>query len=503
MEISDALPIQFWPFIKRLSSGMQTLRVLFWDTNPPIGLASPESTNLIYGPNYAELNTPTTFNELQNKAGMTDVCYFGPKDFADDIIIQFTAAPGGVYVFHMIRDDWHAFIFNQSIPEISSGLYQVTVSGSAQSKDAWGKYQFSICSPVNLATANILDAIGAGDWVNQSDGGTDWTVGAGSAAVILTDLAPNSNRLLTTFAATNVDKTHVFNIAGTVNGTQGEDGQGYVLLKFYNGGTEVEGMRRRCQIIFNRNHNSSYSSVTNFSFKIVIPDATQYQVDSIAVSAHLTFVDAVAGSGFTVTLSTATASIYESNGLVYQKSDHYNCFWGEWDELEQGGYYGYVYGDQRLTPVARQTKSTVLIKYQNTDEFAGLDFSSSPGPEMYLRIPGRFIHESFPTEEEVHELSNNEFLQVWSEQTRKIMLEVSHVPYYVHKKIQLALACDYVNVGAVEHISFPENDAAGDNAGVDVVRRDPYTINEGDKRYPMKTATVLLTDKETISRNLI
>lgn len=492
MEISDALPIQFWPFIKRITSGVQTLRVLFWDEF---------STNLIYGPNYGEWNTPTTFNELQNRPGMTDAFYIGPKDFADDIIIQFRAAPGGVYVFHMIREDWHAFIFNQSIPEISSGLYQVTVSGSAQAKDAWGRYQFSICSPVNLATANILSAIGAA-WTNQSDGGENWTVGAGSAAVILTDVSANSNRLLTTFTDTDVDKTYVFNISGTVSGTPGEDGQGYILLKFYHDGAEVEGLRRRCPIIFNRNQNHTYSSVTNFSFKIVIPDLTLYQVDAIAVSSHLTYVD-TAGSGFIVTLSTGTASKYESNGLVYQKSDHYDCYWGEWDEMEQGGYYGHIYGNQRLTPTARQTKSTVLIKYQNTDEFAGLDFSSSPGPEMYLRVPGRFVHESFPTEQEVHELSSNEFVQVWSEQTRKVMLEVSHVPYYMHNKILLALSCDYVNVGAIEHVAYPENDAAGDNAGVDVVRRDVYNINDGDKRYPLKTATVLLTDKESISRNLI
>lgn len=496
MEISDALPIQFWPFIKRITSGIQSLRVLFWDH------FTYTNNNLIYGPNYAEWNTPTTFNELQNKPGMTDVCYYNPKDFADDIIVQFRAAPGGVYVLNMIRDDWHAFIFNQSIPEISSGLFQVTVAGSAQAKDAWGKYQFSICSPSNLATSNILPTISALNWTNQSDGGEDWNVSPGSASVTLTDVDDDSNRLMASFTDTDVDKVHVFNISGTC-AIGGEDAQGYVLLKFYLNGVEVEPLRRRCIIVFNKNLNSQYSSTTNFSFKIVIPDLTLYQVDQVAISAHQTFVNAPTGSGFTVTLSTATASVYEPNALVYQKSDHYDCFWGEWDELEQGGYYGHVYGNQPLTPAARQTRSTVLIKYQNTDEFAGLDFSSSPGPEMYLRIPGRFIHESYPREEESMKLSSNEFLTLWSEQTRKVLLEVSHVPYYMHKKIQLALSCDFVNVGATEHISYPENDAAGQNAGVNIVARDAYQINEGDKRYPLKTASILLTDKETISRNLI
>lgn len=134
-----------------------------------------------------------------------------------------------------------------------------------------------------------------------------------------------------------------------------------------------------------------------------------------------------------------------------------------------------------------QSNCTKLITYSNDSNVFDIDYESgSPSAEFSIRLPLRFFHESYPQEEEVHALSTDEWLTLWSRLERKKLLEVGFVPYFMHKKLQMILMHDNISID-----------------GEQWVRRDPYQIEEGRMRYPLKKATVLLTDKNTIERNLI
>jgi hypothetical protein len=130
---------------------------------------------------------------------------------------------------------------------------------------------------------------------------------------------------------------------------------------------------------------------------------------------------------------------------------------------------------------------TVLIKYSNHRNYAGLNYSDiSPDPEFNLRIPAIFIQDDFPQTDEVLQLSNSRMIQLNSEITSKWLLQVKQVPMYMHKKILIALTHQYVSIN-----------------GLSVVKNDAYEILKGNPRYPLKQATCLLTEKEDIQRNIL
>lgn len=490
MTFSDLLPIQFWPFVLRSAGAAQTLRVLF---NPATGTFSNR-----FG--YGNSNTPVTFNELQNQPGIMAVPYFAPLDFADDIVIQFLATAGGTYKLNMIRDDGHGFIFNQSFTEMAAGVYQISIAGSSQLKNIWGKYQFSIASTANLLTSNIMPAISTG--TNQADGGEDWTIGATATITLEGSTSPTSNRIMFAFTDTTASRTYVCNISGTATQAAGSDVRGYIEFKFYSNGAEVTSFKRRYAIEFNKNQNIGSSTACTFACKLILPANQAQSFDAVSVQAVITDFDASADADpdLDVVISSASIAEYGDNMIIYAKSDHHDCYWAQWDELNDNSIYDDI---STNWPVGRSSRQTVLIKYTNTDTYENVNFDTSPGPFFNLRIPATFFHEAFAKQQEVHKLSTGRFITVWGELVKKRKLEVSHVPYYIHRKIQLALSCDSVNVGSMEHLSFTNYDSIEANQGIDVVVQDEYLIEEGNRRYPLKKATVLLTDKEYIRRNLI
>lgn len=136
---------------------------------------------------------------------------------------------------------------------------------------------------------------------------------------------------------------------------------------------------------------------------------------------------------------------------------------------------------------------TELIKYRNQRNFAGIDYEnlyddSSPAEAeyFYLRIPAVFFHQQFPGESEAIELSDSKFITlngVMREQTR---LETDYMPYYLHKKIQLILMHQYVEIDSRRW-----------------TKQDAYEIQEGNKRYPLKMAKCWLTERNFVARNVV
>lgn len=127
-----------------------------------------------------------------------------------------------------------------------------------------------------------------------------------------------------------------------------------------------------------------------------------------------------------------------------------------------------------------------LITYSNAANFAGIDYDTSPSPEFNLRVPSVFFHEEHTEEEKTHPLSDDTFIQTWARLTKKRRLEIGYVPYYFHEKMKLVLMHQFIEID-----------------GEDWVKRDPYEVTDGNKRYPLKTASVMLTDKNFIKRNLL
>lgn len=136
--------------------------------------------------------------------------------------------------------------------------------------------------------------------------------------------------------------------------------------------------------------------------------------------------------------------------------------------------------------VSQAHTDTELIRYTNHTAFAGLQFPDvSPEQIFNLRIPCRFFHETFPEQQEAIELTSSVVTTSANIKTQRL-LEIHHVPYYFHKKIQLALMAQYIEI-----------------AGKTWQKEEAYTINEGNKRWPMKSATCLLTERDSILRNVL
>lgn len=152
-------------------------------------------------------------------------------------------------------------------------------------------------------------------------------------------------------------------------------------------------------------------------------------------------------------------------------------------EIRNGGTVAY----SDLLDIRTSHDTTKLITYYNSSDFAGLVYEdASPITQFFLRVPAMLFRATRPQEEEVHPLSDDTFIRVWSRMEKKVKLEVGYVPDYMHEKLQLILMHDSVRID-----------------GLYWVRRDPYEKAEGNRKYPLERANVLLTDKEFIKRNLL
>jgi hypothetical protein len=130
---------------------------------------------------------------------------------------------------------------------------------------------------------------------------------------------------------------------------------------------------------------------------------------------------------------------------------------------------------------------TVEITYSNNRNFASINYSLvTPDPEFKIRIPACFVHERFPEEDEVIELSNSRSIQLNAQVKAQRLLEVKSVPYYMHRKLKLILKHQFIT------IDFQ-----------DWVKSDPYEEGQSNRRNVLRQATVWLTEKDYIIRNVL
>jgi hypothetical protein len=137
--------------------------------------------------------------------------------------------------------------------------------------------------------------------------------------------------------------------------------------------------------------------------------------------------------------------------------------------------------------IKTEQDETVLITYSDNKNYAGLQYSLlSPDPEFYIRIPAIFFHERFPEESEVIELSNSRSIQLNAQTKAQRLMEIKPMPYYMHRKMKLILKHQFVTIDEQ-----------------DWVQSELYELIESNRRSPNKKATVWLTEKDYILRNVL
>lgn len=131
---------------------------------------------------------------------------------------------------------------------------------------------------------------------------------------------------------------------------------------------------------------------------------------------------------------------------------------------------------------------TSLIKFSNSSDFAGLVFqNASPNEIFNLRIPAVFFDENYPQEQEDLELSDDTIITLWSKIEGKKTMDIGFMPFYMHKKVQIILMMDNVSID-----------------GIAYRLRDPYQITPpASKRSALRRASVVLSEKDFINRNLL
>jgi hypothetical protein len=129
---------------------------------------------------------------------------------------------------------------------------------------------------------------------------------------------------------------------------------------------------------------------------------------------------------------------------------------------------------------------TVFIEYSNNRTYAGLMYDlDSPDTVFNIRVPGRFFHENETEEDDAMDLTSSVLITSSEVKTQRLF-EIKHAPYYFHKKLRRVL----------KHQSVTIFDKAW-------VKEEKYEVNEGNKRWPLKSATVVLTDKNSVVRDVL
>lgn len=129
---------------------------------------------------------------------------------------------------------------------------------------------------------------------------------------------------------------------------------------------------------------------------------------------------------------------------------------------------------------------TTLFSYSNHRNYDGLIYEDqSPDVSFNIRVPSRFFHEDEPEEDEAMELTSS-IITTSSQVKTQRLLEVKHAPYYFHKKLRRILK--HQTLTAI---------------GKSWKKEEKYQVNDGDKRWPLKSATCLLTEKDSPVRNVL
>lgn len=158
---------------------------------------------------------------------------------------------------------------------------------------------------------------------------------------------------------------------------------------------------------------------------------------------------------------------------------------GDSDDLIDGLVVVDTYLKSDCLHVKDQHDCTTMIEFSNSKNFDGILYETSPQPVFSILVPAQFWKENNPQTQEDLNLSDGEIVTLRQEIQEKTLLEVGYVPNYFHKKIQKILMHDEVTI-----------------SGTQWKKRDSYE-SENIDRYPLKRATVWLTQYTSVERNTL
>ncbi|GIV35404.1 MAG: hypothetical protein KatS3mg031_2939 [Chitinophagales bacterium] len=89
---------------------------------------------------------------------------------------------------------------------------------------------------------------------------------------------------------------------------------------------------------------------------------------------------------------------------------------------------------------------TVLLRYTNKNDYAGMAFSIIPRPIFELRFEALFFHERVTEEQESESITTGETVKVSSAAKTQRLLQVEPIPKEIMETLKLALNCNYVEI---------------------------------------------------------
>ena len=131
---------------------------------------------------------------------------------------------------------------------------------------------------------------------------------------------------------------------------------------------------------------------------------------------------------------------------------------------------------------------TNQIEYSNHKNVLGLVFEDvSPAPTFYLRVHSTFFHEQFPTEQFSMELTSG-YEKLSSSIKSQKKFETDYLPYYMHRKLKLIFMMQSILIDGYYWVQEEDYEIVG---------------SDENKRWPVKTGSVFLTQRDFVQRSTL
>ena len=386
-----------------------------------------------------------TFNDKE-VCSVEPICFCQPFNCSDEIELQFLDSTYSAYNL-LVYDSLGILLKTIPFTEVSTGLWWLSFTPNEDDTPAiCEKVIFKISAEYDLPYETFQGSLSP--WTNVDSGfeNYSWTYVAEAAQVTIDNLGSNNPRrskYLTVDWNTFENVTYQIRLDFDIT-TPGASINSDLKVYFSNGSSRDQALT------FHLTHTSEGSYTITSTF------VAQHNYSKIEVY--------ILGAGSSDTWFTFRLNSIEVGNDVVDILKKSDCI-----ELKDSH------------------DCSTLITYSNSKTFADIDYpDQSPSPEFSIRIPAIFFEEAFPDEHEEIDLTDSKSVRLMNKEKRQKKLDIGFMPFYMHQKMKLILAHDDITID-----------------GDSWMRAEPYEIQDGNKRYPLRKASVLLTDKNYIVRNVL
>jgi len=387
------------------------------------------------------LSNCETYNEYEAQ-GVHHVCWCQPWNCDDEIVIQFQDTAGQDLIL-IAQNSENVPLFSQAIAEIQSGVYQTSFIPVNQGIDNQ-EIQLLITDDDVDNIERLLAPSSWTDTISSFDVKNSTLFGE---SLTSSDFAIEATQSIIVPAGTFIS----FSYQIIVNGTWTPNGSSPIFVSFYvengSGPVAIGTLTATDKTIL---ENGTYNYTEYFS-------ATTDETTILKIS----LISSISTGTAQISIIIPVDSIlYVNENTLLAKSD---CL-----------------------DIQTSHDETVFFEYSNQRNFDGLIYANdSPDTSFGIRVPCRFVHEEEPEEDEAMELTSS-IITTSSQVKTQRLLEIKHAPYYFHKKLRRVL----------KHQTLTAFNKSWK-------KEEKYQLNEGNMRWPLKSATCLLTEKNSVVRNVL